>query len=311
MKKLSNFRFLSLTILLTLAVLLTACGGDSAEEAAENNEKPPLKDGVELGDTEIELPYVAWASALASTHVMQALLEDVGYDVTTTQVGKGAMFTSMADGSADANTCTWLPHNSKNLWDEYKDDVVKMNKTIEEAPVGLAVPTYMEIDSIEDLKDNEELGEATDWQLTGIEAGSGQMDLTREVMEEYELDNWELLPSSGSGMVTALGDAIENEEPIIVTLWKPHFAFGQWDLKFLEDPKKIHGEFDSIWTVAREGLDEDSPAAYQVLKQFEWTEELMNEVMVNIEDGMEPEDAGKQFIEDHPDLVEKWTEGVR
>lgn len=308
MTKFKNFRIIGIVSVLMVIAILSACGGDSSSEDESNDNGETM---IELGDEDLTIPYVAWASSNASTHVVKALLEEVGYDVTVRQVGKGAMFSSIADGSADANTSTWLPNNSKNLWGEYKDDLEKLNKTVDEAPVGLVVPEYMDIDSIEDLKDNEELGEATDWTLTGIESGSGQMILTEDALEDYGLDNWELQASSDSAMIATLGDAIDNEEPIIVTLWKPHFAFGDWDLKILDDPEKTYGDFDSIWTTARHGLEEDSPAAYQTLKQFEWSEELMNEVMVDIEDGMEPEDAGQKFIEDHSDLVEEWLDGVK
>ena len=74
-------------------------------------------------------------------------------------------------------------------------------------------------------------------------------------------------------MATALGEAIENEEPIIVTGWSPHWKFAKYDLKYLDDPKGVFGEAETINTMVREGLENDMPEAYQVLDNFYWTPE--------------------------------------
>src|SRR5690606_35137427 len=132
-------------------------------------------------------------------------------------------------------------------------------------------------------------------------------------LEEYGLDNWEVVSSSESAMLTELQQAVENEEPIIVPLWKPHWIFGVLDLKMLEEPKEIYGgEGDQIFTVARKGLEEDAPAAYRVLEQYTETEEMLNELMPLVHDeGQDPADVARQFIEDNPDLVAEWTAGVK
>lgn len=303
-----------------MAVFLSACGSsDDADDNMdnqtqnnnnnENNRKTDANDGdVSLGDKDIELPYVEWSGCVASTHVMQQVLEDNGYNVETTPVDKGPMYASVADESADAHTCTWLPTNGGEVWEEYKDQLIKVNTTIDVAPIGLAVPEYMDIDSIEDLKDNEELGEDLDWEITGHDPGSGTMEVTEDAIEEYGLDEWDLISSSEGAMLGRLQQAIKDKEPIVVTLWKPHYAFGKWDLKMLDDPEKTYGEPDSISTSVSEALEEESPAAYKILSQFDWDYDMMNEVMVDIEDGKEPSEAAEMFVENHPDLVEEWTE---
>src|SRR5699024_3469187 len=108
-------------------------------------------------------------------------------------------------------------------WDKYEDDLTKVNEVLDQAPLSLTVPSYMDVDSIEDLKDNKELGEATDWKLTGIDPGAGIMNSAEKAMDEYGLDNWELQQSSEAAMLSTLGKAYDNEEPIIITGWKPHW----------------------------------------------------------------------------------------
>src|SRR5699024_40559 len=107
-------------------------------------------------------------------------------------------------------------------------------------------------------------------------------------------------------------EAIENEEPIVVPLWKPHWAFGDMDLKMLEDPEEIYGgEGDQIYTVARADLEEDAPRAYKVLEQYSEDYDMLEGMMpkVYVEE-QEPEDVVQEFIDENPDLVDEWLDGV-
>src|SRR5699024_7556874 len=222
-----------------------------------NNNEGSDDTALELGQTDLTMPYVAWAREEISTHLLAAILEEVGYNVKLLQVEAGPMYTSVADGDSDFHTSAWLPATHKSYWEKYEDDLVKVNEVLDKAPLALAVPSYMEdVNSIEDLQ-NEEVGESVDWEIVGIDSGAGIMENTEIAIEEYGLDDWTLVQSSEAAMLTALQEAIENEEPIIVPLWKPHWIFGVEDLKMLEDPKGIYGgEGDQIYTVARKGLEE-------------------------------------------------------
>src|SRR5690606_16697922 len=124
----------------------------------------------------------------------------------------------------------------------YQDDLEVVGEFVAKAPLALTVPAYMEdVNSIEDLQGNEELGEAVEWEIVGIDPGAGIMQNTELALEEYGLENWTLTSSSEAAMLSELQSRIKNEEPIIVPLWKPHWAFAEMDLKMLEDPKGIYG----------------------------------------------------------------------
>ncbi len=245
--------------------------------------------------------------------MLGALLEEVGYNVELKQVEAGAMWSSVADGSTDFHTSAWLPATHAPYWEKYSEDIVKVKQVLDKAPLALAVPSYMkDVNSIEDLKGNKELGESVDWTVTGIDPGAGIMQNTEEAFEAYGLDNWELTSSSEAAMLTTLQSAAENEEPIIVPLWKPHWIFGTMDLKMLEDPKEIYGgDGDQIYTVARNGLEEDAPRAYKVLEQYNENYEMINEMMpkVHAED-QDPAEVVREYMENNPDQVDKWLEGV-
>ncbi|MFW2107395.1 glycine/proline betaine ABC transporter substrate-binding protein OpuAC [Bacillus spizizenii] len=101
----------------------------------------------------INLAYVAWDSEIASTNVVGKVLEDLGYDVTYTQVEAGPMWTAIATGSADASLSAWLPNTHKAYAAKYKGKYDDIGASMTGVKMGLVVPQYMKnVNSIEDLK---------------------------------------------------------------------------------------------------------------------------------------------------------------
>lgn len=254
-------------------LVLAACGNDDTSEGTDTKE--------------IELTYVAWDSELASNHVIKEALEQASYDVTLTVVEQSVMWQSVAGGDVDGHVAGWLPEDMRADYERYENEIVDLGANLEGAQTGLAVPTYMDVESIADLTP-----EIVD-EITGIDAGAGVMIATEKAVEEYDLD-LTISSSMDAFMTQQLGDRYEAEEPIVVTAWQPHWKFNSYDLRFLEDPLGVFEANGEIRTIVREGLEEEEPDAFRILDQFYWTPDDMNEVMLNIaEEGMDPEDAAK------------------
>lgn len=154
------------------------------------------------------------------------------------------------------------------------------------------------------------IGDQLRYTITGIDAGAGIMAATEEAIEAYELEGYTLQTSSSAAMTAALAAAYEKQEPIVVTGWTPHWKFAKYDLKYLEDPKGIFGASESIHTIARLGLDQDHPSAYEVLDRFYWEQADMGEIMVAVNEGADPADAAAEWVANNQDKVEQWTDGV-
>ncbi|MEH7400427.1 glycine betaine ABC transporter substrate-binding protein [Gottfriedia acidiceleris] len=109
------------------------------------------KDATKGNGEKISLVYVSWESEVASTNVIGKVLENQGYDVTLKQVEAGPMFAGISDGSADAMVAAWLPTTHKDYMNEYKKQLVDLGPNLKGTKLGLVVPEYMKINSIEDL----------------------------------------------------------------------------------------------------------------------------------------------------------------
>lgn len=249
----------------------------------------------------VNLAYVEWDSEVASTNVVAEVLRQMGYKVNTTPLDNAIMWESIASGESDAMVSAWLPKTHESQLNQYKSSIEPLGVNLEGAKIGLVVPSYMDVNSIEDLTD--EAGKV----ITGIEPGAGAMALAEQTLDDYpNLKDWQVQSSSSGAMVVALDQAIKNKEPIVVTGWSPHWKFSKYDLKYLEDPKKTMGKAETIQTMARKNLKDDMPEVYNVLNNFKWTIDDIESVMLDINNGKTPEEAAKIWIEANQETVSEW-----
>ena len=157
------------------------------------------------------------------------------------------------------------------------------------------------------------VGEQINYTITGIDAGAGIMSSTEKAISDYQLDknNWQLQPSSTAAMTSTLAKAIKDKRPIVVTGWTRHWMFTKFDLKFLEDPKGSFGKAENIHTIVRKDLKKDEPTAYEVLDRFYWTPEEMADVMLQVNEGVDPEKAAADWLKSNPEKLEEWTKDLK
>ncbi len=249
----------------------------------------------------INLAYVEWDSEVASTNVLGEVLKEMGYKVNMTPLDNAIMWESVSKGESDAMVSAWLPKTHKAQFEQYKSSLDPLNANLKGAKVGLVVPSYMDVNSIDELTD--EAGKS----ITGIEPGAGVVAAAEETMKAYpNLNDWKLETSSSGAMVIALDQAIKNKKPIVITGWSPHWMFSKYDLKYLEDPKQTMGNEESIKTMARKGLKKDQPEAYNVIKNFNWETKDIESIMLKVNNGDSPEEAAKEWIKNNPDKVSEW-----
>lgn len=277
--------------------LLAGCGQQAPQQNADGS---PVE-----ADKTAKLTYVNWAEGVAYTHVAKVVLEDkMGFEVEITSADVGPAYTAVGEGTHDAYMECW-PSIHQDYLEKYDEELVDLGSVYEGTETGLAVPTYVTIDTLEELKGNED---KFDGVITGIDAGAGMMKKTEdELIPAYDLDI-ELLASSGPAMTAALGRAIDNQEWIVVTAWKPHWMFGRWDLKFLEQSEdKIMWKKDDIKIMGRVGLSSDKPELAQFLSNMYFTDAQLADLMLQVQ---ESDDdvlvVARNWMNENPDVVDAW-----
>ncbi|MEV0172400.1 ABC transporter permease/substrate binding protein [Streptomyces sp. NPDC050803] len=274
-------------------------GGDKAE---------PVADGTNVGQgKKISIGYIPWDEGVASTYLWKEILEQRGYEVEAKQFDAGPLYTSLAQGDVDFQTDAWLPTTHEQYWKQYGDRLDDLGSWYGPTSLELSVPAYMkDVDSLDDLK-----GKAAqfDGKITGIESSAGMMSLLKsKVLGEYGLDKeYKVVDSSTPAMLAELKRAYDRQEPIVVTLWSPHWAYSDYKLKKLKDPKGAWGAGDEVHTVSRKGFAEENPVVGQWLKDFTMTEEQLTglESEINKAGKGKQQDAVRAWLKDNPGVVDE------
>lgn len=260
---------------------------------------------------DVRIGWTAWSDAEFVTKLAQTILEDeMGQDVELIQTDIAPQYQGVSQGDIDVMLMAWLPGTHGDYWDRVQQDVVSLGILYDHARLGWVVPEYVpedQLSSIEDLK-NEEVREKLGGTITGIDPGAGLTRLSKETIEEYGLDEYDLQTSSGAGMTAALERAVRNEDWIVVTGWSPHWKFGRWDLRYLEDPKGTLGEFERIHAVARQGFYQENIEAAMMLARMYIPLDDLEAAMFDAQENSY-EEAVQNYIEANPERVNYWVTG--
>jgi glycine betaine/proline transport system substrate-binding protein len=154
-----------LFLLIIMVILTSGCGGGAS------------------GRT-IDIADIGWTENTAIAQLTKVLLEDqLGYEEVTVRTSDlDSVYDGVAQGDLDAFQDVWLP-NQRHLLESVQDDVEQLGFSYEgQTEQGIAVPTYMETTSLDQLDQSEvEL-------ILGIESGSVIMgQIYDEVMPAYGL----------------------------------------------------------------------------------------------------------------------------
>lgn len=257
-------------------------------------------------DDPVRLTYVeAWPSSNLTTHIAGAIIEQhLGRKVDLISTDAGPMWAAVASGRADAMLTAWLPTTHKTYWDKYKDKVVNVRQITTGTWLGLAVPTYVPINSIAELETHHEKFKGA---ITGIEAGAGLMINTEKAIKEYGLKHMHLVTSSTAAMQAQLKRAVARKDWIVVTAWKPLGIWARFDLKPLEDPKKIYGEAGHIDAIAHPGLEKRAPEVLNFLREFTLPIDDIQAMMVELDSGKALQEVTGAWIAAHAEAIKGWV----
>lgn len=287
-------RFTLVTAMMVIAgLILSACAGG----------------GAGTGDgKKITIGYITWDEDIAVTFLWKALLEERGYEVDAPQVDVAPVFAGVADGNLDLFFDVWMPSTHHDYMEDFGDDVDIIGTWFDQADLGWAVPDYVDVHSMDELADSADL---FDSRIVGIEPGAGLMRVSMEnAMPGYGLDGWDLVEASTPAMLAELDRAIDAEEPILVTLWRPHWAFGAYPIRYLEDPEGLMNPdgAEEIKIIARKGFTDEFPEVTRWLGNFWMEQDDLAELEVLVLEADDEMDGVREWLSDEANrkLTDAW-----
>lgn len=276
----------SIALVSIAGLALSACGGtaDSDEASSDGGE---ITIGVFNG----------WEEGIAASELWKYILEKEGYSVTLEYADPAPIFSGLAAGDYDFNLDVWKPVTHGDYIDEFEDSMADYGSWNDEASNHLAVNEDAPIDSIDELAENADAFSNT---IVGIDPGAGlTQQIENEVIPTYELEDMEYITSSTPAMLQELDSAIDNGDNIVVSLWRPHWAYEAYPIRDLEDPEGTLGVQESLNTYAREDFADDFPQVAEWLQNFTMDGETLHSLESEMFYDIETDDYGP--------IVEEWV----
>ncbi|MDZ7752277.1 MAG: glycine betaine ABC transporter substrate-binding protein [Gammaproteobacteria bacterium] len=259
---------------------------------------------------DIRIGWTAWSDAEFVTKLAKRILEEkMDYEVELLQTDIAPQYQGLATGGIDIMLMSWQPGTHADYVTKMGDKIVNLGLLYTHARLGWVVPAYVpesEVSSIADLK-KPAVRDRLDETITGIDPGAGLTRLSKQAIEDYGLD-YELQISSGAGMTAALDRAIRRDEWIVVTGWSPHWMFGKYDLRYLEDPKGALGAFERVHAVARKGFYQDDVKAAGFFSRMQLP---IDDLQAAMNDAQESsyEEAVTQYMANNEKRIHYWVTG--
>jgi glycine betaine/proline transport system substrate-binding protein len=284
-------KLLVVSLALAVCTLAAGCGGSSQIE-------------------ELNLANIGWDENVAVSNLTKVLLEEeLGYEtVEVRRAELDSTFEEVANGDLDAFQDVWLP-NQQDLLVGVAEDVELLDPWyLDTTAQGMAVPTYMDVTSIDQLNE-------TDAEyILGIEPSAVVTQMVAdEVIPQYGLKQ-KLVEAPTEGMLAEVETRYNSKEEFIFLAWSPHWMNQRYDFRYLEDPKDAMGATNDpaqLSTIVNEELQEKDPVAYAFMDALTLTEEQINDLESVINEEGDPLEGARSWVRDNYNVWEPWAEAAQ
>jgi glycine betaine/proline transport system substrate-binding protein len=232
----------------------------------------------------------------------------------------------MSDGSIDTIVENWGHPDLIAKYIDQQGTVEDAGLTGNDGIIGWYVPPWMaeehpEVLNWENLNDFADMFETSESDGKGqlLDCDPSYVTNDEALVKNLDLDYKVVVGGSEAALIQSFRSAEENQEPLLAYFYEPQWFFNEMDLQRVElppyeegcdsDPAKVDCDYPPYKLNKLISVDfaESGSPAVDLIRNFNWTNEDQNTVSTYIaQDGMDPDEAAQQWIDDNPDKVQAW-----
>ena len=315
--------------LASLALVAAACSDVSSSSTAAGGGTVPDNSG-----TTVNFSISPWDGSAANVAVAEYLLKNqLGYSVGDKDIDEYAQFKALANGDLDATLEVWPSGHAA----DYNKYIASDNGVVDGGPLGITgrigwyIPTYMlqdhpELATWEGLKQDATLFKTADSGSAGqiLDGAPSYVTYDQTIADNLGLNLKVAYAGSEAAELTELDTAYQDQKPILMYFWTPHWAQEKYDLTMVQLPE-VTPECeqaaadgtdayacaypqDDLHKAFNQDLQTKAPAAFAFLSAMSWTNDDQNVVALGINDGQDPADAAQEWIDQNPDVWQPWVD---
>ena len=311
-----------------LSLALAACSGGAGSSAAPSvggESAAPTAGGGEMGTVKIAIN--PWVGAEANVAVVKSLLEDkLGYTVEATSLAEEVAWPGFETGEIDVILENWGHPDLEQTYIAEKGVAQDAGPNGVTGIIGWYVPEWM-TQEYPDITDWANLNKYADLFKTSESGDQGQFlasDPTfvtndEALIENLDLDFKVVYSGSEAATITAFQQATEQKTPLIGYFYDPQWLHSQVKLVQVKlppytdgcdaDPKAVACDYPlyTMNKIVATSFVENGGAAYELVKNFQWTNEDQNVVADYITNGgMSADEAGDKWVADNEATWSAW-----
>ncbi|MET0425310.1 MAG: ABC transporter substrate-binding protein [Actinoplanes sp.] len=305
-------------LLITVTASTAACGG-ATSDAGEA--EPTAAKGT------VNIAINPWVGYEANAAVVAYLLEKkLGYTVDKKELKEEIAWQGFETGEVDVVLENWGHDDLKKTYIEDKKTAVEVGPTGNKGVIGWYVPQWM-ADEYPDITDGKNLNKYADLFKTSESKGKGQLldgDPSFVTNDEALVSNLKLnytvvFSGSEAAIIKAAQQATAQKKPLLFYFYEPQWLFAKEKYARIKlppytagcdaDPKKVACDYPDyvLDKIASKKFADANSTAYQLIKNFQWTNEdqnLVSDYLTN--QGMSADQAAEKWVNEHESTWKPW-----
>jgi glycine betaine/proline transport system substrate-binding protein len=301
--------------------LCLAVAGCSGVKTDSGSDAPAGKKGT------VKLAINPWVGYEANAAVVAYLLEhELDYAVDEKNLKEEVSWQGFETGEVDVVIENWAHDDLKKKYIDEKKVAVNAGPTGNNGVIGWYVPKWM-TEKYPDITDYKNLNKYASLFKTSESGGKGQFlagDPSFVTNDEALVKNLGLnfkvvYSGSEAGIIKAAQQADKQKKPLLFYFYDPQWLHAQIDLVQVKLPpykagcdavaKKVACDYPPyvLDKIASKKFADTGGAAYELVKNFTWSNEDQNEVADYItNDNLKPEQAAEKWVKANESTWKAW-----